>query len=86
MASDLYCPTCGEPYSVYHLHDVAEDEGVDFTEVYDRFMANGCIAVGGRCPDEIDDEAAFRGEVFAMLAEIGDLDGAMSDMDMLDML
>ena len=67
---DLYCPKCGEPVELDHLHDVAAVAEMTFGEIYEDFMRRGCPAVDSSCSSEADHE---RAEAAAVLFEtLGD--------------
>jgi hypothetical protein len=80
---DIYCPRCAEPWDNDMFHEVAEErtqeEGtkVTYRQVVADFQARGCIALGG---GHCERTGGLRAEASAMLMELGDMDGAMSDL------
>lgn len=85
---DMYCRKCGEPWDHDELHEVAEEQDTTYDRVRDAFLANGCAVFSTRCQGidphgdgSIHGEPSVIGEVFAVLAELGDLDGAMAEME-----
>ena len=85
-AMDMYCRKCGEPWDHDELHEVAEEQDTTYERVRDAFLANGCAVFSTRCNGERSGEPSVIGEVFAVLAELGDLDGAMAEIeDLRDM-
>lgn len=77
---DIYCPKCGEPWDIDTLHDVAEENDSTFDSVRVDFYARGCLALGTRHNEDVDDERAMIATVAYELSG-DDIDGAASDMD-----
>jgi len=83
---DIFCPKCGEPCDIDYLHEVAEDDGKTFQEVYHQFQKQGCIAVGWKCseilPQPADGKLSKAEAVSALYDLLGDdVDGVASMMD-----
>ena len=77
---DIYCRKCGEPWDNDELHEVAEEHGRTYDEVRELFARNGCAVFDTKCYVLEGDEVSVVGEAFAILAELGDWDGAMSEV------
>ena len=85
---DMYCRKCGEPWDHDELHEVAAEQEITYERARDAFLSNGCAVFSTRCNGESSGsgEPSVIGEVFAVLAELGDLDGAMAEIeDLRDM-
>lgn len=83
---DIYCRKCGEPWDNDELHEVAEEHDRTYDEVRELFARNGCAVFDTWCGSQQSGEPSVIGEVFAVLAELGDWDGAMSEVaDLRDM-
>jgi hypothetical protein len=76
---DIYCPRCAEPWDNDTFHDVAEEQATTYAKVVADFRARGCVATGWTAQCEAT--GSLRAEVSAMLMDLGDMDGAMSDLD-----
>ena len=77
---DIYCRKCSEPWDNDELHEVAEEHGRTYDEVRELFARNGCAVFDTKCYVPEGDEVSVVGEAFAILAELGDWDGAMSEV------
>ena len=77
---DIYCRKCGEPWDHDELHEVAEEQGRTYDEVRELFARNGCAVFDTHCGLVMSEETSVIGEAFAILAELGDWDGAMSEV------
>ena len=44
--SDIYCPTCGEPWDIAEFHTV---EGLSFKQALSKFYSVGCAVFGAKC-------------------------------------
>ena len=78
--ADIYCRNCGEPWDADELHYVAEENGRTWDEVRELFARNGCAVFETVCSTS-SSEPSVIGEVFAVLAELGDFDGAIADVE-----
>ena len=90
---DIYCPRCAEPWDNEEMHERVAELKADgdktgqgkepsYDTVVADFRARGCVALGGRpCEPATDPRSKVRAEASAMLMELGDMDGAMSDLD-----
>lgn len=73
---DIYCPRCGEPLDMDELHDV---EGMTYRQASRDFRALGCEAVGFRCSEHRNENAAnIAAAIYSISGD--DLDGAASDL------
>lgn len=77
---DIYCRKCSEPWDNDELHEVAEEQNRTYDEVRELFLRNGCAVFDSHCNLPESGEPSVIGEAFAILAELGDMDGAMSDI------
>lgn len=83
---DMYCRKCGEPWDHDELHEVAAEQSITYERARDAFLSNGCAVFSTKCAGEPSGEPSVIGEAFALLAELGDLDGAMAEIeDLRDM-
>ena len=80
--ADIYCRTCGEPWDADELHEVGRENDRSWSEMIDLFLRNGCAVFDTRCRTSSQaDGPSVIGEVFAILAELGDFDGAIAEIE-----
>jgi len=79
--ADIICAHCAEPWDLDELHYQAEEDGTDFGTVYAAFRADGCSALGGKCPENTTAGQRARGALFAAMCDLGDLDGAIAEFE-----
>jgi hypothetical protein len=74
---DIRCSTCGEPWDIDSLHDIAAENGTTFDDARKDFRRRGCEALGTSHSDTV----AHPG--IAVLAELAgdDLDGFAADLE-----
>ena len=84
---DIMCRKCGEPWEIDTLHDEAEESDTEFSEVYERFVRNGCEVLGSRCnTPSTETDRTFgltRQDAMDALIDImgDDVDGIASEME-----
>ncbi len=65
---DIKCRICGEPIDTYEFHDIAEEIGKKYEDVYLAFVERGCPGIGLKCnPDTVGE---IDGELYDAAAEI----------------
>ena len=82
---DIYCPRCAEPWDNDTFHEAAQEQDTTYTKVVADFRSRGCIAFGWQTT-QCEPTGGLRAEVSAMLMDLGDMDGAMSDLDDFEFL
>jgi len=82
--ADIICAHCAEPWDLDEVHCQAEEDGSDFATVFAAFKRDGCVALGGRCPENTNADQRARGMIFAALLDLGDLDGAIAEFEDLE--
>lgn len=75
--ADVRCPRCTEPIDIDAFHDIAEDRGETFDQVWAEFRRTGCRVIDG-IPCRVSPRAYL---VDALTEVFGDdIDGLAGDL------
>lgn len=82
---DMYCTKCGEPWDNDTFHEVAEEQGITYTQAVRNFAREGCKATGwANCTTHVEDGPhVLRADASAALFDLlgDDTDGVMAMME-----
>jgi hypothetical protein len=80
---DIYCGTCGEPWEIDTVHEIAEENKFSFNEALSFFNDKGCESLGCKHNDSIN---LGRAQAFSALYDImgDDVDGIASMLEDFD--
>ena len=76
---DLYCTKCGEPVENDYLHDVADEQGTTYREVYNNFVTLGCEALDFTCSDTKMAPASMAWAIYDLAGDDTDFAASMFD-------
>ena len=74
---DIRCPVCAEPWDMDELHNVP---GMSFHQAWRDFVIRGCVTLGSSHDDY--QASPLIADILWLLGD--DVDGAASELDMLD--
>lgn len=78
--ADIVCTRCGEPWDLDTFHDVADEQGITFSQALAAFRNEGCAGTGwmAQCERNGSMAAEAASVLFDLLGD--DVDGIASEL------